>query len=313
MPKVTIILPVYNVEKYIEDCVESIINQTCKDFELIIVDDGTKDKSIELTERLLSDSCINYRIIHRNNGGLSAARNTGISAAQGKYLCFVDSDDVINPQYVETLLKDIEDNHVELAIADFKWVTDENKKDFDLSDTHGEVVDKKKFLYKILRRQIFNYFGCFMISHKYIVEHKLFFDETVFFGVDQAYMWRLMVGVEKYTYSKKIVYNYYNRPGSIMTATKIDKMASGLPSMKKCAEELKNNPYFDSSCIYTRWKISALHTIAKNLGYENFCKALQIFDFSAQDCLKYPHWKVKIIAGPKLLGKKTLYEVLRRF
>lgn len=313
MPKVTIILPVYNVEKYIEDCIESIINQTCKDFELIIVDDEAKDRSIELAETLLSKSDLNYRIIHRKNGGLSAARNTGIKAANGDYLCFVDSDDVINPQYVETLLRDIENNRVELAIANFKWVSDDNKKDFDLSDTHGQVVNKKDFLYKILRRQIFNYFGCFMISHNFILEHKLWFDETVFFGVDQAYMWRLMVGVEKYTYSKKIVYNYYNRPGSIMTATKIDKMASGLHSMKQCAEDLKWNPYFDSACIYTRWKISALHTIAKNLGYENFCNALPKFNFTAGDCLKYPHWKVRVIAVPRVLGKKPLYEVLRRF
>lgn len=307
------VLPVYNVEKYIEDCIESIINQTCKEFELIIVDDDTKDSSIIISEKMLSDSDISYRIIHRENGGLSAARNTGIKAAQGDYLCFIDSDDVINPQYVETLLYDLEKNHVDLAIANFKWVTDEDKKDFDLSDTHGDIVDKKDFLYKVLRRQIFNYFGCFMISHDYILEHNLWFDETVFFGVDQAYMWRLMVGVEKYTYSKKVVYNYYNRPGSIMTATKIDKMASGLPSMKKCAEDLKYNSYFDSRCIYTRWKISALHTIAKNLGYENFCKALPKFKVSPGDCLKYPHWKVKVIAAPALLGKKPLYEVLRRF
>lgn len=313
MPKVSIILPVYNVEKYIGDCIESIINQTCKEFELIIVDDDTKDSSIEIAERLLSVTDLDYKIIHRENGGLSAARNTGIKAAQGDYLCFVDSDDVINPQYVETLLNDVEKNKVDLAIANFKWVTDKDKKDFDFSDTHGEVVDKKDFLFKILRRQIFNYFGCFLISHAYILEHKLWFDETVFFGVDQAYMWRLMVGVEKYTYSEKVVYNYYNRPGSIMTATKIDKMASGLPSMKKCADDLRSNPYFDSSCIYTRWKISALHTIAKNLGYENFSNALPKFKVSVGDCLKYPHWKVKVIAVPALLGKKPLYEVLRRF
>ncbi len=313
MPKVSIILPVYNVEKYIEDCVESIINQTCKEFELIIVDDGALDNSVPLAEALLINSEVDYKVVRRKNGGLSAARNTGIKASRGDYLCFVDSDDVINPQYVETLLYDIEQNNVPMAIANFKWVKDDDKKIFDMSDTHGTVVDKKEFLYKILRRQIFNYFGCFMISHQYILENDLWFDESVVFGVDQAYMWRLMVGVPKYTYSYKVVYNYYNRPGSIMTATKIDKMLSGLPSLKKCADDLKGNPYFDSSNIYTRWKISALHTIAQHLGYENFSEALPKFDLHAKDCLRYPHWKIKIIAAPAALGKKTLFEVLRRF
>ena len=313
MPKVSIILPVYNVEKYIEDCIESIINQTSKSFELVIVDDEAKDNSIALAEKMLSASDVEYKIVHRKNGGLAAARNTGILEACGDFLCFVDSDDVINPRYVETLLNDIENNNVELAIANFKWVKDNNKKSFDMSDTHGVVVDKREFLYKILRREIFNYFGCFMISRSYILEHNLWFDESVFFGVDQAYMWRLMVGVPKYTYSYKVVYNYYNRPGSIMTATKIDRMLTGLPSLKKCAEDLQGNPYFDSSCIYTRWKLSVLHTIAKNLGFENFCKALPKFDLNAEDCLRYPHWKIKAIAVPAILGTKSLYEVLRRF
>ena len=313
IPKVTIILPVYNVRDYISDCIESIINQTCKDFELLVVDDGTKDDSIFIAESLLSSSDIRYTIIHRKNGGLSAARNTGIKAAQGKFLCFVDSDDVIHPEYIETLLNDIEANDVPMAIGNFKWVTEKGKKDFDLSDTHGVVVDKKDFLCKILRRQIFNYFGCFMISRSYIIEHNLLFDENVFFGVDQAYMWYLMVGVPKYTYSKKVVYNYFNRPGSIMTATKVDKMLSGLPSLKKCSDDLKENPYFHSESIYTRWKISALHTVARNFDYNIFCKALPKFDLHARECLKYPHWKIKFIAVPVALGKISLYEVLRRF
>ncbi len=309
--KVSIILPVYNVEKYIEDCIISIINQTNNEFELIIVNDETQDKSIELSERLIKNANIQYKIIHRKNGGLAAARNTGIINAQGKYLCFIDSDDVISPYYVETLLRDIEMNNVDLAIANFKWVKEDNKKSFDLSNASGEIVDKKVFLYKILRRQIFNYFGCFMISRSYILKHNLLFDESVYFGVDQAYMWHLMVDVEKYTYNPKVVYNYYNRPGSIMTNSKIDKILSGLPSMKKCAEDLKGNSYFDSNYIYTRWKISALHTIAKNFGYEIFCNVFQKFNFTVSDCIKYPHWKIKIIAIPKLLGKKITYKVLR--
>lgn len=313
MPKVSIILPVYNVEKYIEDCVESIINQTRKDFELIIINDETKDNSILLAESMLKNSDVKYEIINRKNGGLSAARNTGIKAAKGEYLCFVDSDDVISPHYIETLLRDIEINGVLLAIANFKWVNEDDKKTFDLRDLKGEIVDKRDFLYKILRRKIFNYFGCFMVSRSYIIENELWFDETVFFGVDQAYMWRLMVNVPKYTYNFKIVYNYFERPGSIMTASKIEKMLSGLPSLKKCAEELKNNPYFNSEFIYTRWKVSALHTIASNMEYERFVEAIPNFRLSSKECFAYPHWKIKVIGIPVFLGKRVLFMILRRF
>ena len=100
MTAVSIILPVYNVEEYITDCINSIKNQTFKNFEIIIVDDETKDKSIEIAESLLETTDIDYKIIHRKNGGLAAARNSGIRVAKGEYLVFVDSDDIINPQYL---------------------------------------------------------------------------------------------------------------------------------------------------------------------------------------------------------------------
>lgn len=311
MQKVSIILPVYNVEKYIRNCIESIINQTCKNFELIIVDDGTKDHSIEIAEDLLKKSDINYRIVHRENGGLSAARNTGIKVANGEYLCFVDSDDVINPQYVETLLSDIEANDVLMGIANFRWFTEKDIKQFDMSNTQGVIVNKKEFLYKILRRKIFNYFGCFIISRDYILRNNLWFDETVFFGVDQAYMWRLMVGVEKYTYNQKIIYNYFERPNSIMTGTKVKKMLTGLPSLEKCAEDLKDNPYFDSELIVVRWKISALHTIAKGFEFSQFKEAISLFKPNAIACLKYPDIKVRLLYFPMMLGVKAFYSVLR--
>lgn len=313
MPAVTIILPVYNVEKYIGDCIESIINQTFKDFELIIVDDSSPDKSIDIARDMLNKTSVKYTILERPNGGLSAARNTGIKKAQGDYLAFVDSDDVISPYYLETLYSDANRFNTELSIASFTWVNEQTKKEYDQRKIVGELVDKRAFLYKVLRRKVFNYFGCFLISRKYILKNNLFFDESVFFGVDQAYMWRLMVNVNRYTYNEKVVYNYFERPGSIMTATKVEKMLTGLPSLEKCAKELKTNPYFDSPMIVTRWKISALHTIAKGFDYVDFSDAVKKFNPSAFDCMKYPDVKIKAMFFAISLGNRCFYKVLRSF
>lgn len=310
---VSIILPVYNVEKYIVDCVESIIRQSNKDFELVIVNDGTKDNSIELAVKVLSGSDVDYRIINRENGGLSAARNTGIREAVGDYLAFVDSDDVIHPDYVSTLLGDVKRNKVQLAIANYKEVAETTKFEFDQRICTGRIVDKKDFLNKILKRVIFNYFGCFLTSRKYILTNNLWFDENVFFGVDQAYMWRLMVGVDKYTYNEKCIYNYFERQGSIMTATTIKKMLTGLPSLEKCAEEISDNPYFNSELIVERWKISALHTIAKQFEFKQFDEACKQFKPNKALCFKYPDFRIKAISIAILLGDKTLYNILRGF
>lgn len=313
MKKITIILPVYNVEEYITDCITSIINQTSKNFDLLIINDGTKDKSIEIAKNLLEVTDVEFRIIDRENGGLSAARNTGINNATGEYLAFVDSDDVITPDYVETMVKDINKFKTDLCIENFKWVSDENKFEFEKENEGGDLVDKTDFLKKILKRKIFPYFGTFCIKREYIKNNNLMFDESVWFSVDQAYMWRLMVNVDKYSYNTHKIYNYYERPNSIMTASKVEKMLTGFPSIKKCAEDLSENPYFKSELILTRWKISVLHTIALHFTWESFEKVYNEIKPKFADTIKYPDIKVKMVALIMIFGKRMLYQGLRRF
>ena len=103
MPKISIIVPVYNTEKYIHRCIDSILNQTFKDFELILVDDGSPDNcGVICDEYSIKDSRI--RVIHQENHGASAARNRGLDCAKGDYIAFCDSDDMVSPQWLEHLL-----------------------------------------------------------------------------------------------------------------------------------------------------------------------------------------------------------------
>jgi glycosyltransferase involved in cell wall biosynthesis len=104
MPKaLSIIVPVYNVERYLNKCLDSILNQTFKDFELILVNDGSRDKSGEICDRYEKvDKRI--KVIHKDNGGLSSARNAGLNIAEGDYIAFVDSDDFIHYRMYEILI-----------------------------------------------------------------------------------------------------------------------------------------------------------------------------------------------------------------
>ena len=101
---ISVIVPVYNVEAYLERCVDSILKQTYKELEIILVDDGATDSSGELCDQLAKkdDRII---VIHKKNGGLSDARNAGIDASRGEYLSFIDSDDFIHPMFMEVLLQ----------------------------------------------------------------------------------------------------------------------------------------------------------------------------------------------------------------
>lgn len=113
---ITIIVPFYKVEKYADECIASVVNQTYKDIEIILVDDGSPDKCPQIIDDWAAkDSRI--RVVHQENAGLSAARNAGLDIMRGEYVAFVDSDDVLKPDYAEELLKALVENNADIAVS----------------------------------------------------------------------------------------------------------------------------------------------------------------------------------------------------
>lgn len=104
MPLVSVIVPIYKVERYLKECVDSIINQTYKNLEIILVDDGSPDKSGEIADSY-AEKDGRVRVIHKENGGLSDARNVGIESAKGEYISLIDSDDYISQYFIEIMMK----------------------------------------------------------------------------------------------------------------------------------------------------------------------------------------------------------------
>lgn len=113
-PFLSVIVPVYNVEKYVSECVASLTEQTFHDFEIILVNDGSTDNCPALCEQLAREH-ENVRVIHRENGGLSAARDTGIDHARGEWLTFADSDDAVAPEMLERLVSLVKEHNVKIA------------------------------------------------------------------------------------------------------------------------------------------------------------------------------------------------------
>lgn len=116
--KISVIIPVYNVEKYLVSCLQSIVNQTINDWELIAVNDGSSDKSADILEQYAQDDA-RILVISQSNKGVGAARNAGLKAAKGDFVCFVDADDYVHPQMLELLLEAAEKENAEVAIASF--------------------------------------------------------------------------------------------------------------------------------------------------------------------------------------------------
>lgn len=144
--KISVIIPIYKVEAYLKECLDSVINQTYKNLEIILVDDGSPDNSGKMCDEYAQkDSRI--KVIHKENGGLSSARNAGLDIATGEYVCFIDSDDVIDERYIEILHSMCAQNNVDVAVCDIKRFTDVIEKE----DATNEIklIDSKELQSKM--------------------------------------------------------------------------------------------------------------------------------------------------------------------
>lgn len=212
-PLISIVIPVYNVEKYLNDCMNSVLNQTYQNIEIILVDDGATDNSGQLCEKYKEQDS-RVQVIHKENGGLSDARNYGIDAVQGDYIMFIDSDDQVDLRMVEILVDTLLCADADIAICDplhvFKpedivYTVSKEQKVYTREEAICEMWYQKSFLPsawgKLYKTSLFkeNKFRVGILYEDIDVMHKLFWDSE-----------RIV-----YNYSK--LYAYQHREGSITT------------------------------------------------------------------------------------------------
>lgn len=211
MDLISVIIPVYNVEDYIKKCVTSVINQTYKDLEIILVNDGSADTSGRICDELsLTDKRI--KVIHKINGGLSSARNAGLDIAEGKYISFIDSDDYIASDFYETL---IAESTGEKALACSHIVrVDENGNITPRKDSHlcGDSISTKEFLKELLLHTG-DVSVCSKLFNAEIIRAKRF-DETKL-NEDLLFMIDILHDIDKINFTKQIGYYYLCRTGSL--------------------------------------------------------------------------------------------------
>lgn len=216
---ISVIIPVYNVEKYIEKCVNSVVNQTYTNLEIILVDDGSKDLSGEICDRL-SQMDTRITCIHKENGGLSDARNVGLEHIKGKYVTFIDSDDYIDEKYIEMLYFTIKKYNVKFVISNYRKVYEDTEYQKS-SDCYDEKVFTKEDALSALYLDEFEYQFTMAVGKLYSV--RMF--DNVKFPVgrnyeDTATAHLFINQVNKLVYITREQYFYLTRKTSI---TKSDK------------------------------------------------------------------------------------------
>lgn len=220
--KFSLVLPVYGVESYIEKCIISCANQSDfpkSDYELVIVNDSTPDKSIEIAQNVLKGyPDINYRIINRPNGGLSAARNSGLEAATGEYIWFVDSDDFIEPDSLAKINAVIEKNpNVEIVSFSHRNIYPDHSEDQMLpAPLIGHISRGMDFISKTA------FYSAWARVYKHSLLNSLGakFAEGILWE-DGEFNLRVISLVESHFCMPDVLYNYMRRPGSISTSGKV--------------------------------------------------------------------------------------------
>lgn len=217
--EISIIVPVYNIENYIVECVNSILGQTFKKYEIILVDDGSTDKSPEICDKFAKENK-SIRVIHKENGGLSDARNAGISISQGKYIMFVDGDDFL---YDKTCLERIERELGNSDILQYKMVYYYPNKKFvelkDIVDIESENSFEDK-LYKLICNGSISISACDkIISREYLLKNNLFFEKNL---ISEDVHWSLRLYINEPTLKifNSSIYVYRKQRENSITNTK---------------------------------------------------------------------------------------------
>lgn len=218
---ISVIVPVYNVESYLARCVASIRAQTYQNLEIILVDDGSKDASGDLCEAFARED-FRIRVIHKENGGLSSARNAGIDIAKGEYFSFVDSDDWIEEDTLEVLLATALEEKVQLVCCGRYDVNSETgERTLGLCHERKENISAEEFLKRIFTWDNCDFSACDKLFHRDMFQHYRFpFGKR---SEDVAVMYRIIDQTDRVSLLPKACYNYYHRVNSISMAVKVSE------------------------------------------------------------------------------------------
>ena len=243
-PIISIIVPVYNVEKYVAKCIESIIKQDMEEIELLMIDDGSTDNSGKICDEWAAkDSRI--KVMHIENRGVSSARNLGLELAQGEYIGFVDSDDYIHKSMYRVLYNTLIEEHADMVVCDFAKVYEGEKTPVN----EQEHIDIYKFTNMEALMQLHKESFKWNIVVNKLYKRELFkevrFTEGIIFE-DMDIMHKIIYQCEKILYINQTYYYYYQRSGSILrseyTLKKIDKVKV-LEDRMRFAMQIKNKEF----------------------------------------------------------------------
>lgn len=245
--KISVIVPVYNLEKEIAKCLMSLIFQKHQNYEIIVVDDGSTDNTAQILDCLKNKSD-NIRIFHTKNHGLSAARNFGIKKATGKYISLVDGDDYVDPNFLSSLYAAVKEADAEIAICGYTDITTYNMKNS--LPIKGTYTGKEAALRLLTRQENVEIIAWNKLYLKSLFRDIKYPDGENF--EDNLTTYKLLAKAKKVVYTRATSYNHVYRAGSIMDSAKTEKRLSAkVKAAKNAMKEFKSDAELRDAAHYS--------------------------------------------------------------
>lgn len=241
-PKISVVVPVYNAEKYLPLCLDSILAQTYENFEVICVDDGSTDGSGNVLDKYAAEDA-RINVIHQKNGGVSAARNSGLKLASGDYIYFMDSDDFIRPEWFAYAVEVIAEYEPDCVMCDYREMADYEPMTDALPPVKAQKIEKP-FEVFILRKSLIDASVCNKM-YKATLLGKQVFTQDIVYAEDLWFNLEFLAKAQTFYYLPQPMYGYIRRDNSITTSNFNERKAKGFLTF--CANVQKyfgQTPYF---------------------------------------------------------------------
>lgn len=257
-PKISIIIPVYNVEKYVGKCLSSLVDQTFTDFEIIAVNDGSKDDSLDILRRF-EERYDFVKVIDQKNGGIANARNNGLAAARGEYVCFVDSDDYVGPTYLEELYNACVDTGSDISCCYYYFHFVENNFLFEYPFRCHGIFKPEEAMKKLLRDvQIQSLVWNKMYKRSLFTDYDIKFPTMCF--EDMAIANKVFANANQVVVLDRPLYYYNQHPSSTLATMNADKINDFIRAIAMVRISLEKNG------LYEKYKKSYLALTRKTCG-----------------------------------------------
>lgn len=308
MKKISIIIPVWGVEKYISKCLDSLVNQTLKDIEIIVVNDGSTDNSQKIIDKYVKKYSDKVKSYIKENGGQGSARNYGIKVSTGEYIAFVDSDDFVELDMFEKMYNKAKQDKADIVVCgSYNVSEDYSNKEKDVfvtnydTDLENVIFGKMAVWNKIYKRNI-------------IIDNKITFKEKVWYE-DLAFTLKAIINSSKFSFINESLYDYLIRQGSTMNNSNVERNLEILDAFDDVFDYIKQNKkqkymemveFLAIDHIYISAIVRVLRADADDKLKHNVINKL--ISYMEE---KFPNFKYNIYINKLSRNRKIIYNLIK--